>query len=182
MSEDYTKHIETGNSAWLEEVMATYGRDVWNFAYFATKNRAMADDIAQETFIQAYRNVHSFRGQSSVKTWLLKITKNISINHRNSAFFRKALLMDLLIPPKGSGLSAEQEFMEREVTSELWAFVLRLPAKCREVLLLQAKHEMPLHEIAHILGIPVGTVKSRLSTARKKLSKMLEEDAAYELI
>lgn len=180
MSGDYARHMETGSAEWLEEVMDAYGQDVWNFAYFATKNRAIADDIAQEVFIRAYRHVHLFRGESSVKTWLLKITKNLSINYRKSAFFRKALLVDFIVR-SGNGHSAEHEFLEREVANEIWACVFRLPAKCREALILHAKYELSIQEIAHILGIPEGTVKSRLSAARKKLSKMLKEEAAYEL-
>lgn len=181
MSQDYAKHMESGNAEWLEETMSAYGQDVWNFAYMATRDRAMADDIAQEVFIRAYRQIHAFRGESSLKTWLLKITRNISINHRKSAFVRKVFLVDF-ISRNESGDSAEQAFLEREAANEVWACVFRLPAKCREALVLHAKHELPLHEIADILGIPEGTVKSRLFTARKKLSLMLKEEAVYEPI
>lgn len=179
IGDDYVKYLKQANAEWLEETMAAYGQDVWNFAFLITKNRAMADDVAQETFLRAYRQVHEFRGESSVKTWLLKITRNISLNHRNAAFIRKVLLVDL-IARKGSERSAEQTFMEREVVNAVWVCLFKLPDKHREALLLHVKHQMPLHEIAHVLGIPEGTVKSRLFSARKKLSKMLKEESVYE--
>src|SRR5690554_2972324 len=96
----------------LEQLMNQFGQDVWNFAYFLAKNRSLADDITQDVFLQAYLHVASFRGESSVKTWLLKITRNISLNYRKSAFFRKVLLVDVVIS-KESIQSAEQSFMER---------------------------------------------------------------------
>ncbi|QHW35092.1 sigma-70 family RNA polymerase sigma factor [Paenibacillus rhizovicinus] len=164
----------------LEELMQRYGQDVWSFAYSLTRSRMMADDVAQDVFLQAYLHVASFRGESSAKTWLLKITRNISLNYRKSAFVRKVLLIDAVIP-KQQEHSAEQSFLEREASNEVWRQVLRLSNKYREVLVLHAKYQLSLPEIADVLKIPQGTVKSRLFGARKKLSLMLTEDMPYEL-
>jgi RNA polymerase sigma-70 factor (ECF subfamily) len=156
----------------LEDLMAHYGQDVWNYAYFLTKNRMHADDIAQDAFIQAYRHVRSFRGESSVKTWLLRITRNISFNYMKSAFFRKVFLMGLA-GPKETSRSAEEAYFEKEAANEVWRRVFTLPAKLRETLVLHAKYQLSIQEIANILQIPEGTVKSRLFTARQRLSKTL---------
>jgi len=159
----------------LERLISEYGQDVWNFAFSIVKDKSMADDIAQETFLQVYRNVASFRGESSIKTWLLKIARNIAYNYRRSAYYRKVLLFDYF-PIAGKHKSAEETFLEREVANNVWAHVLRLPAKLRETLVLHAKYQLSLHEISHVLNVPEGTVKSRLHTARKKMDKSLKEE------
>ncbi|QAY68512.1 RNA polymerase sigma factor [Paenibacillus protaetiae] len=169
------------DSATLEKLMSAFGQDVWNFAYSLTKNRSMADDVAQDVFLQAYLHAASFRGESSVKTWLLRMTRNISYNYRKSAFIRKVLLVEA-VKSRGHAASAEQAFLENEASNEVWIRLLSLPAKYREALLLQAKYELSLTEIAQVLQIPEGTVKSRLFAARKKMSRLLKENYRHEFI
>lgn len=163
----------------LDDLMKEYGQDVWNFAYSIIKNRNLADDITQDVFLQVYRNVISFRGESSIKTWLLKITRNISYNYRNSAFFRKVLLIGI-VPSKDTYQSAEKSFFEKEATNDVWKQVFKLSAKFREVIVLHAKYQLSLQEIAQILNIPEGTVRSRIFGARKKMNFLLREDYIYE--
>ncbi|WP_256758126.1 RNA polymerase sigma factor [Cohnella sp. WQ 127256] len=178
MNDDYIKSVASLDPVTLDELMEQYGQDVWNFAHLLTRNRSMADDIAQDVFLQAYRHAETFRGEASVKTWLLKITRNISYNYRNTAFFRKVLLVDVMAS-KESSHSAEQSFLEEEATNDIWRQVFQLSIKYREVIVLHAKHQLSLQEIALILKIPVGTVKSRLFGARKRLSSLLKEEFLY---
>lgn len=175
MTGEQWRHLANLDPHTLDQLMAEYGQLVWNYAFLIVKHRAMADDIAQDVFLQVYRRFESFRGDASIKTWLLRITHNVSMNYVRSAFVRRVLLVDR-IRPGGSGVSAEQEFIEREAASEVWRQVFRLSAKHREVLLLHVKHELSIAEIADILGIPEGTVKSRLFAARRRLSAMLSEE------
>ncbi|MBW7475844.1 RNA polymerase sigma factor [Paenibacillus oenotherae] len=160
----------------LDELMKQYGQEVWNFAFFLTKNSSMADDITQDVFLQVYRHISSFRGEASVKTWLLRITRNISCNYRNTAFFRKVLLVDTAVSKEYSR-SAEQSFLEKEAANHVWKQVFNLPVKFREVLVLHAKYQLSISDIAHILKIPEGTVKSRLFGARKRMSALLKEES-----
>lgn len=181
MDDMYLRYAVDMDELTLDALMKRYGQDVWNFAWLLTKNRALADDIAQDVFLQAYRHVSSFRGEASVKTWLLKITRNISVNYRKSAFVRRVLLMER-VREQESSRSAEHDFMEREAVNEVWRRVFELPGKYREALVLHARYGLPLQEIAGILGIPEGTVKSRLFHARKKLERKLKEGEGYEPI
>ncbi|WP_308636402.1 RNA polymerase sigma factor [Paenibacillus silvisoli] len=181
MSYEHLKHATEMDPATLENLMKEYGQEVWNFAYLITKNRTMADDITQDVFLQAYRHAASFRGEASVKTWLMRITRNRSYNYRKSAFFRKVLLLDL-VPPNGHQRSAEQTFIEQETANHVWRQVLRLPRKYREVVVLHANRQLSHQEIASVLGIPEGTVKSRLSGARKRMAALLEEELRYEIV
>jgi RNA polymerase sigma-70 factor (ECF subfamily) len=161
----------------LQDLMTAYGQDVWNFAFSLTRHRDAADDIAQECFLKAYRNLESFRGKSSVKTWLLTITKNAVRDYRRSAFIRKVTLMDKLPRGEAGGsLSAEQEALDQIVADAVWRKVLALPAKYRAVLVLYAHHQLSMEEISQLLSISVGTVKSRLFRARQRVTAMIEED------
>ncbi|MFK7695153.1 RNA polymerase sigma factor [Paenibacillus sp. HJGM_3] len=167
------------NSFALDQLMQDFGQDVWNFAYFLTRDRHASDDISQEVFLRAFRSVKDFRGESTVKTWLLKITRNLSFNHRNSAFLRRVTLFEW-VRRSDTATSAEHEFMDREAANEIWRIILDLPLHYREVLLLDLQHEMTIQEMAGVLGVSEGTVKSRLHRARAKVSKKLQEVGVHE--
>ncbi|KIL40154.1 hypothetical protein SD70_15905 [Gordoniibacillus kamchatkensis] len=156
-------------------VIHQHWKEVWNYAYFLTGNRDTADDLTQDVFAKAYRDIASFRGEASVKTWLIKITRNTAANYRKSAFFRKVRLF-ANVSVGGTAPSAEREYFSRLHASSVWDAVMKLPAKFREVLLLDARYELSNEEIAELLGISVGTVKSRIHRARAKISKCLSEE------
>ncbi|NGZ77967.1 sigma-70 family RNA polymerase sigma factor [Saccharibacillus sp. VR-M41] len=153
-------------------MMETYGDDVWHYAYFLTRSRDLADDIAQDTFVKAYGALDSFRGEARVKTWLLAIVRNTAFTGRRSAFARRVRLQ--ADPPGKSRESAEDEYMRRSDREEIWNAVMKLPDRYREVLVLDLKHGLPLTETAKLLGIAEGTVKSRLHRARAKVAKALK--------
>lgn len=140
-----------------------------------TKNKDAADDISQEVFLRAFSNLHTFRGQSSVKTWLLTITRNQSINYNRSAYIRKVWLVDRLLTSKNALPSAENEMFDRLETKQIWHCVMLLPSKYREPLILDAHYQMTIQEIADVLQIRIGTVKSRLSRARTKLTELMRQ-------
>lgn len=154
----------------LKELMETHGNDVWNYAFSLCRNADQADDITQDVFLKAYRNLAAFRGDSSVKTWLLTITRNTVFDLRRSAAWRHMLLTDI-IHIRGSHCSAETEALERFVVDDIWRSVLSLPTKYREVLILFAHHQLSMKEIAELLRVSEGTVKSRLHHARAKMIK-----------
>lgn len=162
------------NKALLNELMTAFGKDVWNYAFSITRKRDLADDITQDVFLKVFRNMHAFRRDASVKTWLLTITRNTAIDYRRSAFFRKVTLTDHSYDYGGQTVSVEQEVLENWAVNDMWKAVLKLPAKYREAIILYAHHQLSLREIADVLGVTEGTVKSRMFHARRKLEKMKE--------
>ncbi|TMV17984.1 RNA polymerase sigma factor [Paenibacillus thermoaerophilus] len=154
--------------------MSAYGNDVWNYVFSLTRNPHQTDDIVQDVFLKIYRKLGSFRGDSSIKTWIFKIARNTVYDYNRSAFLRKVMLIGFVTESE-SCVSAEQEVMRRQASEEVWEQVMKLPVKHREALVLFAHHQMSLQEIADLLGVQVGTVKSRLYHARQKLSKWKEE-------
>jgi RNA polymerase sigma-70 factor (ECF subfamily) len=157
----------------LKQLMEAYGEDVWQYAFFLTKKRDLADDISQEVFIKVYKSVHEFRGTCTLKTWLLQITRNTAFSHRRKAYFRYHVLTGFAGGDKRQS-SAEEIVLEQEFANELWSQVLTLSRKYREVLILNAHYQLSLEEIAELLQISVNTVKSRLHRARKTLLKLTE--------
>lgn len=172
---EYLKYLSESSDkkAILEELMTAYGKDVWNYAYSITRKWDQADDITQEVFIKVYRNLYTFRSESSVKTWLLAITRNTTLDFKRAAFYRKVTLLDF-IAPSGEQKSTEQEVIDKFAVNDMWRMVLKLPVKYREVLILYAHYQLSMKEMAQILNVTEGTVKSRLFHARNKISKMKE--------
>ncbi|MNF90738.1 RNA polymerase sigma factor SigM [compost metagenome] len=175
MSFEYLEHVTGGldRDAVLDELMKEYGRDVWNYALFLTRSRTLADDIAQDVFVKVYERMYLYRGESSVKTWLLAITRNAARDALRSSWLRRVTLLPNRAASEDAHPSAEREAMERELTRDVWSIVLELPAKLREVLLLYAHHQLQMKEIAALLNLSEGTVKSRLFRARAQASKKL---------
>ena len=127
-----------------------------------------AKDAVQETFIKAYRNLDSFRADSSEKTWLTRIAINTCKNMHRSGWSRhvdRSVTPDMMI-----GCPAPVDSEDDELTTE----ITNLPVKLREVALLCWLQGMTYDEAAEVLGISRQAVSSRLNRARKKLRFALE--------
>lgn len=157
----------------IADLMTSYGNDVWNYAFSLTRKRDLADDITQDVFLKAYRGLFTLRKDGSVKAWLLTITRNTAADYRRSAFFRKVTLRDT-IETENAECSAEDEALNKLALSAIWEKVLQLPPKDREVLILFGHHQLSMKEIAALLKISEGAVKSRLFHARAKITKQKE--------
>ena len=136
--------------------------------YLYLRDRQLAEDAVQETFLKAYRSLPAFRGDSSEKTWLMRIAVNTCRDLYRSEWFRH---MDRRVIPEElpeSGVS----FTSRE--ESLIVEVMRLPRRLREATLLYYYHGMDEREIAEALGVSRSAVSDRLSRARRKLKELLE--------
>lgn len=157
----------------MADLIAKHWHDVWQYALFLTKREHLAEDVAQDTFVQAMRAIDAYRGEGPVKNWLFRIARNTAFNYRKSAFWRKVTLVGL-IPDGRGGASAESEYWRNELANEVWAEVWSLPRKYREPIILFAHYEWSYGEIAELLGVAEGTVKSRLYRGRAMLSERLK--------
>lgn len=173
----------------LASLMDDYGNDVWNYVYFLTKNAEQADDLSQEVFVRAYTGIANYRGDCSIKTWLLTITRNTTFTYRKSRFFRSSLWGETLslesdpdrfeltsmLRERSAHPSAEMEVMRKAHVHEIWDIVLVLREKFREILLLHLRYGLTTTEIADMLRISQGTAKSRLSRAKEKVRNQWKE-------
>ena len=158
----------------LHDLVETYERDVLHLCCVYLRDVTMAEDAVQETFLKAYRALHTFKGESSEKTWLYRIAINVCIDMRRSRWYRfidQRVDMDKLRIPV-NGIS--------EVSIALMQEILSLPARYREVVFLFYYEDMKLAEIAQLLKISASTVSDRLRKARAMLRKALEGGMADE--
>lgn len=162
----------------LEYLMDQYGDIVLRTAYFYMKDFASAEDIYQEVFLKVHKNMANYRGDSSVKTWILQITINQCKDQLKSAWLRRVVFKSK--PENFVSRKELQEYiypeklvLENEEKVELLIQVMKLSIPFREVVILHYYHDFNIQEISSILDIAVGTVKSRLSRARNTLKYML---------
>ena len=164
------------------ELIRPYERSVYVMALSYMKNEADAEDVAQETFVRAFRKLSSFRAESKFSTWLMSIT----INQARTRLRRQALIrMEPLdqLPDEDKGISPAllrdwreipSEALEREeIRNLIQRAVEQLPDIYREVFLLRDVEELTVSETAETLNISVPSVKVRLHRARVLLQKQL---------
>ena len=145
---------------------------LYNFAHWLTQNREEAEDLVQETYAKALKGFSSFQLGTNFRAWMYRILRNTFLTSRTG--LRVALTVPLDSEEDGPALALENETPEtillRRSNSELLQSAIDdLPVHFREILLLCEVEEMSYQEIAETLAIPVGTVMSRLSRARKTL-------------
>jgi len=137
-------------------------------------NREDAQDVVQETFVGAFRGLRGFQGRSTVKTWLTRILMNNVANLRRSRRLRKTLPLGEAEEQLGEALAElATETGRADVRMDIAAVLSRLPQEHREVIVLREIQSMTYDEIAAALGVPRGTVESRLFRARQKLKEIL---------
>lgn len=142
-----------------------------NVAYHILGNRADAEDAAQEAFIRAYRGLNEFRGESSFSWWLFRIVTNVSLEMARRDRGPGAAYRDELAAPSSDRRAEEKVDAALTVLRALE----KIPLEQRVVLTLRELDGFEYPEIAEILSIPIGTVRSRLHAARKSFKRALEE-------
>ena len=158
----------------IETLMRQYGNDVLRTAYMYVKDVHTAEDIFQDVFIKVNQKLSTFEGNSSIKTWLIRITINTCKDYLKSAWNRRVVPM---MEYQEDAIVSESDYeeVEKQDTNQLVKnTVLSLPEKYRDVVLCVYFQDMTITEAAKTLGIAEGTAKSRLSRARLRLKEVLE--------
>ena len=165
----------------IEKYIEEYGKDIYSFCMYLTKNRFDADDLYQQTFLVAYEK-GSIDSDKNPKSYLITITVNIWNNQIRKTMWRrkKADIIqydeDALERIEDKDGSIEEELIDKEEKNRIRKIVDTLPDKMRIVILMFYMEDMSIEDIAAALKIPAGTVKSRLFKAKK----ILKEKMAYE--
>jgi RNA polymerase sigma-70 factor (ECF subfamily) len=156
----------------VQELVVTYGDRLFRSACLLCGNEAEAQDLVQETFLQAVRSAHRFGGRSSVYTWLHGILLNLTRHYHRD---RKRLVYDEeLAHGEPAPPDETPNGLDVEMTTDALAKALRrLSGPHREVIVLRFYEDMKIHEIAARLGISKGTVKSRLHYAIAEMQRRL---------
>ncbi len=174
-----------GDIAAFEKLTERYQNKIMGYVGRMVNNdREEAEDVTQEAFIKAYRSLDSFRGQSSFSTWLYKIATNLCIDRARTRARRPQQAYSLDEPfdkddDKGGREIADSRYepakgVEKdELRQQVRLTVAEMPDKLRQVLIMCDLQGMAYEDIAKVLTIPLGTVKSRLFHARADLARRL---------
>ncbi|MGL4450570.1 MAG: RNA polymerase sigma factor [Sarcina sp.] len=146
------------------EILDSFSNMVYRLAFSRTKNVYDAQDITQEVFLKLVNSEKIFETQEHLKAWLIKVTINLSKNLLGSAWFRKTTVLE------------DNLVMYLKEESEVYKYVLDIPTKYRTVIHLFYYEGLKTYEIANILNIKEGTVRSQLSRAREILKRSINEE------
>lgn len=160
----------------FEELATPLLDQLYNFAHWLTQNREEAEDLVQETYIKALRGFSSFQLGTNFRAWMYRILRNTFLTSRTG--LRATSTVSLDSEEDEADLAVESEtpetiLMSRSNSQLVQRAIENLPLHYREIILLCEVEEMSYQEIAETLSIPIGTVMSRLSRARKTLRNSL---------
>ncbi len=182
------KSVLGGNSNDFEKLVIAHQRTVYNLAYRMVGNEEDAEDLTQEAFVKAYKSLASFRFDSKFSVWLYRLTTNICLDFLRSRRNKKTISLNYFVNDEDEEVateiaderfSPENELEKKELKQAIQRGISRLPDEMREILLLRELGDMSYDEISSELGVEVGTVKSRIFRARKKLCNILSEDRNF---
>lgn len=178
---DIIERVLDGDSDAFSLLVEKYQTKVYNLALRMSGNEDDAFDLAQDSFVRAWRNLGSFQFESSFSTWLFRLTSNICLDFLRAKKRRAAVSLtvtdeedeesQLAVPDPGK--TPEEAVIAAEDRALLTRALNELPADQRQILTLRAIDDLSYAEIAEILHLQEGTVKSRLSRARTALRNKL---------
>ena len=161
----------------FDTIVGRHRRHVYQLCYRFVGNHEDASDLAQDVFIRAYRGLRTFKGQSSLGTWLYRIGVNVSLNKVGAKGPKPEPLDRLLLEDDARAASHDEDaadaLLRRERAGQVRAAIAKLPKTQRATLILRVYHELPHEQIAAILGSSVGAAKANLFHALSNLKKLL---------
>ena len=162
---------------YFEQMAMPLFDQLYNFAHWMTGNRADAEDLVQETYAKALKGFRSFEEGTNLRAWMYRILRNTFLTSRTGL----AAMATSSLEDEGEEVelrmaeeaTPESLLMRQREYASVVDTLARMPVVHREVLLLCEIEEMPYREIAQVLGIPVGTVMSRIARARRLMRQMI---------
>ena len=176
------ERCKRGDLAAFNDLVRKYEKQVYNFAYRLTGNYDDANDVAQDAFLRVFNAIGSFRGDASFSTWLFRITTNVFLDERKRAKAHPQASLDEYLELGESSVARqivdpsptpEVVLEESERAQILSKAISDLPEYQRAMVTLYHSQQKSYEEIAEIMDLPIGTVKSRLNRARLALKEKL---------
>ncbi|MFN2544579.1 MAG: RNA polymerase sigma factor [Actinomycetota bacterium] len=174
---DTIRRAQVGDLAAFEALVRETQADAWRLAFHLSRDRGVADDVTQEAFLRAYRSIESYRGDHQFSSWLLRIVRNCAMDafqrSKRERLTRDRLTEEASLPPSRPGSSEDRLRIEQAVAG--------LPDQLREPFVLIDMLGFGYRDTSEILGVKIGTVKSRMHRAHAALMRLLAEEAAGEM-
>lgn len=177
---------KAGDANAFEEIVKLYQQKVCSTIFFMIKNENIVEDLAQEVFIKVYRNIGKFNEESSLYTWIYRITMNTCVDQIKKE--KKITYVSTFIETEDGELETQledesqkvDEILEEKIRKEtLLKAIKSLPAEQRALIVLRDIRQFKYMEIAEMLKLNLGTVKSKISRARQALKEILEKDGTF---
>ncbi len=175
------RQIQKGNRDAFDALVKRYYGSVYNMVAHSVRTHEEREDLIQDIFIKVYRNIGKFRFQASFSTWLFRITRNMLIDRSR----KKNLIQVSMESEEGTSTIGEKiedkranpegKFMESDADSALRKALVKLDDDHKQILILREMEGLSYRELTEVLGINMGTVKSRLARAREELKIILME-------
>jgi len=180
---DLIERCKAGDGAAFREVFRNHRADVARLALRMTSRPGDLEDLVQEVFLQVYRSIKDFRGQSRFSTWLYRVTVNVVLMQRRAARSRPLLqeASDESFGADARELPDDQLARTRRVAA-FYRLLDRLSDKKRAVFVLHELEGLSPSEVAKVVNAPVLTVRTRLFYARRELLEMLRDEPALEFV
>lgn len=184
--EELIKRVKSGDIDAFEEIIAKYEKRVFSLIYNMLKNDNDIEDVAQEVFVKVYKNIDKFHGNSSLYTWIYRITTNLCLDYIKKQ--KSVIYIDEKIQTDDGELDfqlpseeklQDELYEEKELKQKLEKSIAKLPDKQRVMIVLRDIKGLSYEEISEILEIKLGTVKSQINRARLKLKELLEKDGTF---
>ena len=180
----YIKKVISGNTNAFVHLVDNYKDMVYSLAYKMTKNKQEAEEISQDTFVKAYKNIRKFKGDSKFSTWLYRIAYHTSLdylkkdkNHKHTFEINEITLNQI------TSVDNILQGLERKERAQLVDMCLfKLPEDERSLLWMFYFDEFSLNEITEITALSESNIKVKLHRARKKLLTIVKENVAVEFI
>ncbi len=169
-------------AAW-EQIVARHERRVFHIAFKFTARHDQAEDLTQEIFLKVFRGLDRFNREADFATWLSSVARNYCIDHYRARRREREVIspdvsaVDLAVDPS---VNPQRGLEEHDRRSLLREGLVRLPPKLREAVVLRDLQELSYQEMAERLGLPEGTVKSRINRGREELGRLLRRSRQPE--
>lgn len=172
-----------GNQDSFEEIVTLFQHRLYHVCFRMLGNRQEAEDIAQEAFVRAYTNIHTFDQKRKFSTWIFRIATNLCIDRIRKK--KPDYYLDANVPGtegltmysqiEAPGDLPEDVLSRMETQERIQYEISKLSDRYRSVIILRYIEELPLQEISDILELPLGTVKTRVHRGRAALRKQMED-------
>jgi len=176
---ELARDARAGSEAAYRELVTRYATPAVNFTYRLVRDRALAEDLAQEGFLRVYQRLETFDSGRRFSSWFFQVLRNVTIDYLRVHRIPTASLDELEENGRGvpvadrEGPSPEELAGQGELAAAMSAALSRLRPEYREVVVLRYQEGLTQPEIAQMLGLPAGTVKTYLHRARKELAELL---------
>jgi RNA polymerase sigma-70 factor (ECF subfamily) len=171
----FLRKAQAGDRNAFSEIVKRMMKPVVAMIYRMTQDRDSAVDLAQDTFVSAWENLPTFRGESKFESWLFAIASNRTLNYLKSRSVRDRRELDEQAVAEFSTENPETDLARKELHDRVLSFMTTLPEQQRLVFNLRFYRQMPFEEIARVTGKALGTVKTHYREAVKKLREVAIE-------